>query len=200
MAKRTASTRKSAAMGKAGARAAGRAKTALKRGAPGAAPNETADTLGAIERLLYRQADLLDAKRWQDFIGLFADDGIYWMPASPEQTTGDGVPSIFWEDRDLMTVRMKRILHPRAWSQKTAWGTNHVVSNVVVENQDPRTGDVIARSRFHMMEFRNDVSRHFAGSYIHHLKRTKDGYRIKLQRVDMVNAQGPYEYVLQAWV
>ena len=51
-----------------------------------------------------------------------------------------------------------------------------------------------------MMEFRNDATRHFAGSYVHHLKKTKHGHRIKLQRVDMVNAQGPYEYVLQAWV
>jgi len=56
------------------------------------------------------------------------------------------------------------------------------------------------RSRFHMMEFRRDASRHFAGTYRHQLLRTKDGYRIKLQRVDMVNGQGPYDYVLQVWV
>lgn len=199
MAKRAAAARKSAAKSRTQAKAAAHAKTPA-RTVPGAKSSDASDTLGAIERLLYRQADLLDTKRWQDFIDLFADDGIYWMPASPEQTTGEGVPSIFWEDRDLMTVRMKRMDHPRAWSQKTAWGTNHVVSNVVIERQDPRTGEVVARSRFHMMEFRNDISRHFAGSYIHHFERTKDGYRIKLQRVDMVNAQGPYEYVLQAWV
>ena len=51
-----------------------------------------------------------------------------------------------------------------------------------------------------MMEFRRDVSRHFAGTYRHQLLETKDGYRIKLQRVDMVNGQGPYDYVLQVWV
>ena len=174
---------------------------------PAAAPRASSarsrngdDTLGAVERLLYRQADLLDGKDWQGFIDLFANDGVYWMPASPEQATGDGVPSIFYEDRNLMSVRMARLQHPRAWSQKTAWGTNHVVSNVVIERDDRRSGEVVARSRFHMMEFRNDVSRHFAGSYIHHLKRAGASYRIKLQRVDMVNAQGPYEYVLQAWV
>ena len=158
------------------------------------------DPLREIEQLLYRQADYLDERNWQGFIDLFTDDGLYWVPATPEQTTGDGVPSIFYEDRDLMGVRLRRLGHPRAWSQKTEWGTNHVVSNVVVEKQDPRTGDVVARSRFHMMEFRNDTTRHFAGSYVHHLKKTRAGYRIKLQRVDLVNAQGPYDYVLQAWV
>jgi 3-phenylpropionate/cinnamic acid dioxygenase small subunit len=120
------------------------------------------------------------------------------MPASPEQTTWDGVPSIFAEDRNLMTVRMKRLNHPHAWSQAPMWGTSHLVGNVVVEQDEG--GEIVARSRFHMMEFRRDASRHFAGSYRHHLRRTPDGLRLKLQRVDMVNGQGPYEYVLQAWV
>ena len=152
-----------------------------------------------VEALLYRQAECLDGRRWQDFIDLFTEDGVYWMPAEPAQTTGDGVPSIFWEDRDLMTVRLKRLGHPRAWSQKTAWGTSHLVGNVVLDGTDDK-GDLVVRSRFHMMEFRNDVTRHFAGSYRHHLAMTAEGPRIRLQRVDMVNAQGPYEYVLQAWV
>jgi len=158
------------------------------------------DTQREIEQLLYRQADLLDRRRWDDFIALFTTDGVYWMPADPEQTTGDGVPSIFYEDRDLMRVRMKRVTHPHAWSQAPDWGTNHVVSNVIIESEDPRTGEVVARSRFHMMEFRRDALRHFAGSYIHHLRRTADGWRIRLQRVDMVNGQGAYDYVLQVWV
>ena len=158
------------------------------------------DALREVEQLLYRQAEILDAKRWGDFIELFAEDGRYWMPAAPEQTTGDGVPSIFWEDRDLMTVRMKRVTHPHAWSQSPMWGTSHLVSNVAIESEDARTGDLLVRSRFHMMEFRRDASRHFAGTYRHHLAKTKDGYKIKLQRVDMVNGQGPYDYVLQVWV
>jgi len=159
-----------------------------------------AERLRDIELLLYRQAECLDARHWQGFIDLFTPDGIYWMPATPDQTTGDGVPSIFYEDRDLMMVRMKRLDHPRAWSQKTEWGTSHLVGNIVIESNDRHGGDVTVRSRFHLMEFRNDVSRHFAGSYLHHLKQTQAGYRIALQRVDMVNGQGPYDYVLQAWV
>jgi hypothetical protein len=56
------------------------------------------------------------------------------------------------------------------------------------------------KSRFHMMELRRDDVRHFAGSYLHTLRKTKDGYRIALQRVDMTNAQAAYDYVLQVWV
>jgi benzoate/toluate 1,2-dioxygenase subunit beta len=157
------------------------------------------DTQHAVEQFLYRQADLLDSKRWQEYIDLFADDGMYWMPPDPSHTTWDGMPAIFAEDKNLMAVRMKRVLHPDAWSQRPLWGTNHVIGNVIVEKVLP-DGAVVARSRFHMMELRRDDVRHFAGSYTHHLKKTKDGYRIKLQRVDMTNAEAAYDYVLQVWV
>ncbi|HWA37813.1 MAG TPA: aromatic-ring-hydroxylating dioxygenase subunit beta [Burkholderiales bacterium] len=153
----------------------------------------------AIEQFLYRQSDLLDTKRWQDWIDLFTPEGIYWMPPDRSYTTWDGQPAIFAEDKNLMTVRMNRVLHPDAWSQRPLWETNHVVSNVVVTKARPN-GDVEVKSRFHMMELRRDDVRHFAGQYTHHLKKTKTGYKIKLQRVDMTNAQAAYDYVLQVWV
>ena len=152
-----------------------------------------------VEQFLYRQSELLDTKQWQAWIDLFADDGVYWMPADPAHEHWDGVPSIFAEDKNLMTVRMKRVLHPDAWSQRPLWATNHVVSNVVIDKA-AKNGDVVARSRFHMLELRRDDVRHFAGQYTHQLKKTKGGYRIKLQRVDMTNAQAAYDYVLQVWV
>ena len=153
-----------------------------------------------IERFLYDQAVILDEKRWADWLAVFAVDGPYWMPAPETDTTGDGVPSIFYEDVDLMRVRAKRVNHPRAWSQKPPHRTTHVVSNVIVESIDQATGDVVVRSKFHMAEFRRDDLRHFAGKYRHHLIRTRDGYRIKLQRVDLVNVDGIYEYVIQTWI
>jgi 3-phenylpropionate/cinnamic acid dioxygenase small subunit len=177
-------------------------KSSAKGSAKAARPASPQDgeLRSEVESLLYRQAELLDAKKWQDYIDLFTDDGIYWVPASPEQTTGEGVPTIFYEDRDLMTVRMKRILHPRAWSMKTAWGTSHLVGNIRIEKDGAKGDDIVVRSRFHLMEFRRDASRHFAGSYVHRLKRTKNGLKIRQQRVDLVNGQGPYDFVIQAWV
>ena len=153
----------------------------------------------AVEQFLYRQADFLDRKQWQDWIDLFTDDGVYWMPPEASYTTWDGTPAIFAEDKNLMRVRMGRVLHPDAWSQRPLWETNHVVSNVSIQKTS-QNGDLEVRSRFHMMELRRDDLRHFAGAYTHHLKKDRNGYKIKLQRVDMTNAQAAYDYVLQVWV
>jgi benzoate/toluate 1,2-dioxygenase beta subunit len=152
-----------------------------------------------VQQFLYRQSELLDTKQWQAWIDLFSDDGIYWMPPDASYKTWDGQPAIFAEDKNLMTVRMNRVLHPDAWSQRPLWTTNHVVSNVAIDGENKK-GELVVRSRFHMMELRRDDVRHFAGLYTHHLKKAKDGFRIKLQRVDMTNAQATYDYVLQVWV
>ena len=152
-----------------------------------------------VEQFLYKQSEFLDTKNWQGWIDLFAPDGIYWMPPDASYQTWDGQPSIFAEDKNLMTVRMLRVLHPDAWSQRPLWETNHVVSNVSIKKV-AKNGDVEVRSRFHMMELRRDDVRHFAGSYLHKLKKTKKGYAIQMQRVDMTNAQAAYDYVLQVWV
>lgn len=151
-----------------------------------------------VETFLYRQAALLDARRWQDWIDLFTDDGVYWMPIAPEQTDWLGQPSIFAEDRLLMEVRMGRLQHPNAWSQAAMWGTNHLVGNVIVESVQGDTVQVY--SRFQSMELRRDTVRHFGGSYRHTLRRTPQGLRVALQRVDLMNGQAAFDYVLQAWL
>jgi benzoate/toluate 1,2-dioxygenase beta subunit len=160
--------------------------------------NASIDTQRGVEQFLYRQADILDQRRWDEWLGLFTKDGYYWMPADEAHTTGDGVPTIFYEDQFLMDMRIQRLQHPRAHSQRPKNKTSHVVSNVVIESD---TGEAVTcRAKFFVAEYRNDEMRYFAGSYRHDLVRVDGGFQIKLQRVDLVNAEGPFEYVLQFWL
>ncbi|MFN0000184.1 MAG: aromatic-ring-hydroxylating dioxygenase subunit beta [Burkholderiaceae bacterium] len=174
-------------------------KAVAAKAAPRA--NPLADLLlqREVEQFLYRQSAMLDNKRWQDYIDLFSEDGLYWMPPAAHYTTWLGQPAIFVEDPDFMTVRMKRIQHPRAWSQVAEWATNHVVSNVEIEKVDAN-GDIHVLSRFHMMELRRDNVRHFGGTYRHTLVKKGGSFAIKMQRVDLFNGQAPFDYVLQIWV
>jgi hypothetical protein len=122
-----------------------------------------------VEQLLFHQSELLDGKHWGGYIDLFEDDGIYWMPVTPEQTEWLDSPSIFAEDKRMMQIRMGRVTHPNAWSQAPTWGTS-------------------------------DSLRHFAGTYRHTLNVHGGQFKIALQRVDLLNAQAPFDYVLQIWV
>jgi 3-phenylpropionate/cinnamic acid dioxygenase small subunit len=151
-----------------------------------------------VEQFLFHQSELLDEKQWGAYIELFADDGVYWMPVTPEQTEWLDSPSIFAEDRRMMQIRMGRVTHPNAWSQAPQWGTSHLVGNVVIESVSDT--EISVRSRFQMMELRRDATRHFAGTYRHTLQRSGNEFKILLQRVDLLNGQAPFDYVLQIWV
>jgi len=193
------------AKGPTGAQAIEPTHSPRKAHAPSALPDAVmttaagADLQREIEQLLYRQAELLDAKQWQAWMDLFSDDGIYWMPARAEQTEWEGSPSIFIEDKLMMEIRKGRVTHPNAWSQAPLWETNHLVSHVALESV--AKDRIVVRSRFHMMELRRDTIRHFGGRYHHTLVRGSDGaLKIQLQRVDLFNAQAPFDYVIQIWV
>jgi 3-phenylpropionate/cinnamic acid dioxygenase small subunit len=151
-----------------------------------------------VEQFLFHQSELLDGKHWGGYIDLFADNGVYWMPVTPEQTEWLDSPSIFAEDKRMMEIRMGRVTHPNAWSQAPQWGTSHLIGNVVIESASAE--ELLVRSRFQMVELRRDELRHFAGTYRHTLKRRGDEFKIVVQRVDLLNGQAPFDYVLQVWV
>ncbi len=177
----------------------GEAAKKLAASDPFAVADVSTETQQAVERFIYRQAEILDEKQWNDWLDLFLTDGYYWMPAEADQTDGDGVPNIFWEDLDLMKMRIGRNNHPQAHSQAPDNRLCHVVSNVIIESEDAN-GDIIVRSRFHCAEYFRYEVRSFTGKYRHLLKKTSDGYRIALQRADLVNREGPYDYVIQWWL
>lgn len=177
----------------------GEAALKLAESDPCAVADVSLETQRAVEQFLFRQAEILDEQLWDDWLTLFTEDGRYWMPAEGTQTDGHRQPNIFWENDEIMTMRIRRNNHPRAHSQAPHNRLNHVVSNVIIESEEAN-GDIVVRSRFHCAEyFRYDV-RTFSGKYRHYLKKTPDGYKIALQRVDLVNREGPWDYVLQWWL
>jgi 3-phenylpropionate/cinnamic acid dioxygenase small subunit len=155
---------------------------------------------GEVEQFLYRQSECLDTRDWDGWLDLFAPNGLYWIPAHPEDPSPDGRPSICCEDRYLMRTRVKRLCNPKAWSQLPPHRTSHVVSNVSIVDDGDESGFIITQSRFHMVELRWDKQRYMAGRYRHRFVRLDSGLKIDLQRVDLLNYDAPLDYVLQSWV
>jgi len=144
-----------------------------------------------LERFIYREAALLDDKRWDEWVELFADDGFYWVPLFPEQKDPLEHTSLFYEDRPLMKMRIDRLRHPRAFSQEPPTRTCHVVSNVMVESADDR--ECVVRTAFQLLEYRREEQRILGGIARYTLVVADDGFRIRLKRVDLVNSGAMHE-------
>ena len=153
----------------------------------------TDDDREAIELLLYRETEYLDQARYEEWLGLFTDDCRYWVPARKGQTDPVNDLSLFYEDRDLMEMRIGRIQHPRAHSLDNPVTTSHVTGDNLVEDISADTGEIIITTRFQMVEHQRGEQRLFAGAYRYHLRRDNGGFKISLKRVDLINCEDYFE-------
>jgi 3-phenylpropionate/cinnamic acid dioxygenase small subunit len=147
----------------------------------------------ALADFIINEARLLDARKFRDWMALFADDGTYWVPALPDQASPFDQASLFYDDRDLMKTRIDRLEHPRIHVQTPPSRTAHLVGNIVVEETDAAKGEYLVGSTVIMVEYRDDTQRLFAGRQQHRLRRHGDSFRIVQKRVDLINCDGAFE-------
>lgn len=152
------------------------------------------DLVRTIEAFLIREARLLDERRFEEWLALFAADGIYWVPAYPGQLSPIDTVSIYYENREVLDVRIRRLRHPRAFGQIPPSRTQHIVGNVTVEEIDNEKGEFLARSGFLMLEYRDEAQRLFGGEVRHRLRRAHGGFEIVQKRVDLINADATHEF------
>jgi len=77
---------------------------------------DTMTLQAALSAFVYHEAMLLDTQRYDEWLSLYAEGGLYWMPLSPDQPLGDEAPSLLYEDLLLLRLRMQRYGNPRAHS------------------------------------------------------------------------------------
>ncbi|VVQ24943.1 MULTISPECIES: aromatic-ring-hydroxylating dioxygenase subunit beta [Pseudomonas] len=145
-----------------------------------------AETLRQIEQFLYQEARLLDERRFWEWDKLFTDTGMYWVPHKHEQANPFDHISLFWENRMLREVRIRRVENARNWSQQPQTQTAHLVGNVMVEGLDAQ-GLLVVSASFQYSEWRLE-QRQLAGRYTYKLAaRDGGGWQIQLKRVDLIN-------------
>ncbi len=146
-----------------------------------------------VEGFLIAEAALLDRGAFDAWLDLFAEDGWYWVPAAPDQPDPDDHVSLFYENKPLMRMRIERLAHPRAHGMAHPVRTSRIVGNVALADAGSAGGEIVAQSRFHLIEYQAGRQRCFAGAYTHRLVRVDGALRIRLKRVDLVNADAAHE-------
>jgi len=94
-----------------------------------------------VEQLLYREAQLLDSGRFQEWLELLAPDLRYWAPVRAEvhraqerENEASRLP-LFDETKASLALRISRLDTGLAWVENPATRTRRFVTNVVVEEE-----------------------------------------------------------------
>jgi 3-phenylpropionate/cinnamic acid dioxygenase small subunit len=136
--------------------------------------------------LLEREARLLDQLRYEDWLALYAQECIYWVPSTPKAGDPRREISVMFDDRRRLEDRIYRLRTGFAWSQAPASRTVRLVTNVEVFATD-RSDVHMVRSNFLISEFWGDETRVLTGWAGHRVARKGDRWEIRVKQVNLID-------------
>ena len=151
---------------------------------------EIDDTLKReVSELVYREATLLDRRQWDDWIELYTEDAVYWVPswASEEETTSDPETQL-----NLLYLRNRGGLEDRVFRIKTERSsasslpeprTLHLIGNIELGNASEHDCEV--RYNWQTNSYRYQTTDTFYGTTSLTLVRDDAG-ELKIRRKKVV--------------
>ena len=149
-----------------------------------------------IEEFLYREADLLDERRYDEWLALLAEDARYWMPMRrnvkvddrEREFTREGRDiSWFDEGRETLTRRVRQIQTGIHWAEEPVSRISHLLSNIQLLEVNPspaEPAEVTVKCRF--LIYRNRVETEtdiLVGKREDKLRRVEGGWRIAHRKI-----------------
>jgi 3-phenylpropionate/cinnamic acid dioxygenase small subunit len=144
-----------------------------------------------VEEFLYREAQLLDERRFEEWLTLLADDLRYWMPMVRNvredqlvlaETRERQDVNWFDEGKDTLALRVQQIRTGVHWAEQPPSRTCHMVSNVQLENVT--AASVTARSHFLVYRNRGETEVDlFAGKREDVIARENGALRLKRRKI-----------------
>ncbi|SDI25953.1 benzoate/toluate 1,2-dioxygenase beta subunit [Alteribacillus persepolensis] len=139
------------------------------------------------ERILFKEARLLDELRLEEWLSLYSRKCLYWVPATP----GGGDPrkevSLAFDDRRRLEDRVYRIRTGYAYSQLPLSRTRRMITNIEAAEGSSEQ-ELLVRSNFCIHEFRVGELRSFAGWTGYKLQKEDEGWKISLKMVNLIDA------------
>ena len=139
-----------------------------------------------IEQLLYREARLMDEGRYDEWLSLWTDDAIYWVPCNHDDIDPMREVSLIYDDRVRLGERVDRLKSGSVLAQEPKPRMRRVVSNIEVGARE--SGETIVQSNFMLGIARPTGQQVWIGRSIHRLRGGADGLKIAHKKVLLINS------------
>lgn len=157
-------------------------------------------TVAEADRLLYSEARLLDERRFEEWLELFTEDGLYWLPIheDADRDAATSSISIIYDDKTRREERVFRTLRTAVLDQNPRSRTVHAVTNVEVD-PEPVDGDARVWCVQTVSEMRpggpgqvglND-QRTFVGRCEYRVRRVEGEWKFSMKKLTLINSDQP---------
>ncbi len=162
-----------------------------------------ADMIRGVEQFLYREARLLDERKFHDWLRLFTDDVHYWMSSRtnryPKSSKAIAILNadryaeedpdrvdelgLFDEDIRTLTARVARLDTGMAWAEDPPSRTRHLITNVEVA-PDATDTELNVHCSFIVYRSRGETEQDFyVGAREDRLRRVNGAWKIASRRM-----------------
>jgi 3-phenylpropionate/cinnamic acid dioxygenase small subunit len=161
------------------------------------------DLIREVEKFLYREARLLDLRRFHEWLELFTDDVRYWMtgrsnryPKSskaitildPERYVEDDLTradelALLDETKETLAARVARLDSGMAWAEDPPSRTRHIITNIEIE-PSASDSELTVYSNFIVYRSRAETEQDFyVGAREDLLRRVDGAWKIASRRL-----------------
>jgi 3-phenylpropionate/cinnamic acid dioxygenase small subunit len=156
-----------------------------------------------VERFLFREARLLDERRFHEWLELLTDDVHYWMAARPnryprsskaiamsdrqgyveDDPAAEDALALFDETKATLAARVARLDTGMAWAEDPPSRTRHFIANIEIEPSDG-SEEVSVRCNYLVYRSRGETEQDiFVGARSDLLRRVGGHWRIARRRL-----------------
>jgi 3-phenylpropionate/cinnamic acid dioxygenase small subunit len=158
--------------------------------------NDVGITQQDAEAFLYKEAELLDELRLEEWLRLFTPDGLYWIPIDDSLST-DHTASIVRDNALRREERVFHLLNTRFPAQSPRSRTLHMIANVRIAETGPNLIRLNSNQTIHEVrvgDFRQvglGVVNTLVAKVEHVLERHQDNLKIALKKILLINRDMP---------
>ena len=155
------------------------------------------DPRAALERLILSEGLFLDQCRWDDWLDLYAEDAIYWVPAWKNESETTSSPDteislIYYVGRSSLADRVWRLKSGLSAASIPLRRTAHMVSNVLIEpGEDDDRATATAAFAVHHFDPKRRRQHVFFGRYEYAFHRYGERWRIAAKTTILANDHIP---------
>lgn len=143
-------------------------------------------TEAEIARFLAREARLMDEGRYDEWLALWADDGLYWVPCNHDDVDPTREVSLIYDDRLRLGERVERLKSGSVLAQEPKPRMRRVVSNIEIEAGEG--GETLVHSNFVLGIARPTGQQLWLGHSIHRLRTGGGAFKIAQKKVLLINS------------
>lgn len=143
--------------------------------------------------LLFAEADYMDESRYDEWLALWTEDAIYWVPCNDDDSDPQRHVSLIYDDYRRLGDRVARLQSSAAHSQQPRSRMRRVVGNIRCESIAGQPDELTVIANFVLAELRHGHQDLFAGRTEHRLRLTEQGLRICFKKVLLLNNDEPID-------